>query len=488
MYLASLPHNRQQGDRTLRSAFHWSALAKWGSQALSSVVMLVLARLLTPADFGLIGMAALITGLVTLITDGAFDGAILSHRYTGGDHLRQLNTLACIVGVIGTLSVALVRQPVAIFFGADHLRGLLALMALGVLINSFRTVPTALLLRDLQFRTLSVLELSQTGVQMSSSLLLAYLGWGYWSIALGSLLGAGFSTIVSLSIRPCGFSYPNIAALRFDLSISGQLLLTRLAWYVYSNADFFVAGRRLSSEDLGLYSMAWSIATLPVEKFSSIATRVTTGVFSTLASRPAELRRYLRLVTEGLSMVVFPLTIGLAVVSQPLTVALFDPRWRPLARPLALLALYGTLRSVVVLWPPILLFRGGARFTMWHSVAAALVCPACFLYGSSWGITGIALSWVLIYPPLAGIMFVRTMRAIDMSFVEFCAALAPASAASAVMCAVLLLMMTYVPWQQSTLVAVGGLIACGGIVYAAVLWLYSGKRLREILRFMLSAT
>src|SRR2546425_8629430 len=99
------------------------------------------------------------------------------------------------------------------------------------------------------------------------------------------------------------------------MTFSRHIIVGRLAWYVYSNADFLVAGRILGKVALGLYEVGWNLANVPIEKITSLVGQVTPAVFSAVQRDHAALRRYLLRVTEGLALITFPASLGLALVA-----------------------------------------------------------------------------------------------------------------------------------------------------------------------------
>src|SRR5208282_1829709 len=148
------------------------------------------------------------------------------------------------------------------------------------LTSGLRTVPYSLLYRDMRFRLLSILDALQAVTQALTMLALAWLGFGYWTLVIGNIVGAVTIAVLQISWRPYRFSTPRFGSLKGALNFSRHIMFSSLSWYGYSNADFLVAGRMLGQTALGTYTLAWTLATLPLEKITSIVTNVSFAYFS----------------------------------------------------------------------------------------------------------------------------------------------------------------------------------------------------------------
>src|SRR5438876_9535802 len=178
-------------DRSLLRGVAWTAAAKWASQALSWVSWLIVARLLTPADYGLVGMAAIYLGLITVLSEFGLGTAVLAVRELSVEQLNQLNGLAVLLGLASLLASCIVAIPLGRFFHAPQLPLVVVAMSTTFVITSFKTVPLALLQRDLRFKALAFIDLSKPWVWGSAwadsaapGLGTGTLGSGAWCAAL----------------------------------------------------------------------------------------------------------------------------------------------------------------------------------------------------------------------------------------------------------------------------------------------------------------
>lgn len=413
-------------DQSLVRGVAWTAGAKWSSQFLSWASLILIARLLSPSDFGLVGMAALYLGLITLFSEFGIGTAVLVLRDLAEEQIGQLNSVSLLTGLLGFLISCTAAKPLGIFFRAPKLPPVIIAMSTTFVIMALRSVPYSLLQRDMRFKLLSILETAQSICQALLTLLFAFLGFGYWALVIGNIAGSLLLTVMTVFYAPHGFARPRVESIRHALRFSSHILVSRLCWFAYSNADFLVAGRVLGAGPLGEYTFGWNLATAPVEKVSGTVVRVTPAFFAAVQDQHAALRRYLRVLTEALGIATFPATFGLALVAREFVPLALGKKWDGAIVPLELLAFYGSFRVIVTLFPQVLNVVGETRFGMRNAVATAIIMPTSFYIGSHWGTTGIAAAWIITYPIVVIPLYLRTLSKIELTSREYMKGLYPA--------------------------------------------------------------
>jgi PST family polysaccharide transporter len=462
--------NRAQDlDRRLVQGIAWTGAMKWFGQIVSWASTIVVARLLDPADYGLVGMATLFLGLVTLVNEFGLGASIIAHRSMSPHQRAQINSFAALLGVAAYAVCAASAIPLAMFFGAPELRSAMVVMSIPVALGALRTVPTSLLERDLRFKLLAWIEAIQVCLQACVVIALALAGFGYWALILGSAAGAVLSTGLILASRPCAFARPRLASIKGELTLSNHILVSRVAWYVQSNADFLVAGRVLGQAALGVYTLGWTIASAPVDKITALVTRVTFPVFATIQDDAAALRRYLLTLTEGLAVLTFAAGIGLALVADDLVHVVLGSKWEAAIAPLRLLAVLAAYRATVPLFPQILNVIGDSRFAMYSSLAKTVLLPFAFYAGSGWGVSGIATAWLLIHPASTLPVYFRVFRRIGLRPLDYARSLWPAASSVLVMTIGVLAFRLVLPpqWLPATRLALEMIV--GSATYLAAM-------------------
>jgi len=470
-------------DRGLVAGIAWTAIARWSSQVLSWASLLIIARLLSPSDFGLLGMATLYLGLIQTFSEFGLGSAVVTLRDLTGQQVDQINSVSVLSGFLGFALSLAAAVPLARFFRSPQLSAVVSAMGVGFVISGFRTVPYSLLQKELRFKLLSAMDAAQAAAQALGSLALALLGFKYWALVLGNLLGTAVATGLTVACRSRGFASPRLESIRHALRFSWRILVSRLGWYGYSNADFLVAGRVLGAGPLGAYTFAWNLATLPVEKVTSLVMRVTPAFFSAVQKEHAALRRYLRTLTESLALVTFPATIGLGIVAPEFVHLALGKKWESVIAPLELLALYASIRSIATLPAQVIIVVGGSRFGMWNSVQAVILMPIAFYVGSHWGTVGIAWGWIVGYPFILAPLYWAVFRRIHMPIAEYWGALRPPLHGCVIMSIMILVLKWSLPAAWPLYFRFGLEVATGAAAYLLVLWTSHRDRARAFVAF-----
>ncbi|GAC1669827.1 MAG: lipopolysaccharide biosynthesis protein [Candidatus Acidiferrum sp.] len=463
-------------------AVAWNAAARWASQIISWASTIVVARLLTPYDYGILGMAAFYTDLATLISQAGISNAIITLHDLTRRQVAELNTVAVLLGTLLLAVSCVLARPIAHFFSAPPLAAVIVASSTTFLINSLVVVPRALLQRELRFKLLAGIETARAFSQIVITLALAWLRFRYWSLVLGTIASAVISSLLSAYFRRHEFAVPNFSQLRRELKFSWQVMVSGIAWYTCTNADYGVGGRVLGGPPLGNYVVARTISYAPVEKVANLVMGVTPAFFSAMQHNAAELRRYVLRLTEMLSLVTVPASIGLALSADYLVPVLLGPKWQGVIGPLRLLGIFVAFRSVATILPNLLTAIGDAGFVMWSTIGSAIVMPIAFLMGSHWGTNGLAAAWVIAYPCVMFPVYRRVFQKIDMGLKEYISAVLPASSASAMMTIVLVVVRSTIVTRQHSLGTLLLIVGAGALSYSAALLTFHRQRIFRLLK------
>ena len=469
-------------DRALLTGLAWTGGIKWLAQLVSWAATLVVARLITPTDYGLFAMAMVYAGFIQLVNELGLSLAIVQYRDLTRSQIAQLGGLALIAGVIlFGVSVGL-AGTIASFFEQPVVQWIVIALSLTFVMRAVQVVPRALLARDLQFGRLAWIDAGEALVWSSTTLLGAWLGLGYWALVLGAVVSGAVAMIVLCVQRPHHLSWPrDLRSIAKAMHLGWYVVVSQLCWYVYSHSDLTIVGRILGTASLGAYTKGSDIASIPADRISTLVGQVTPAVFSAAQNDKAALRRYLLAVTEGLALLTFPMAVGLALVADLFVITVLGEQWRAAIVPLRLLGLYGGFRSIFNPLPQMLIATGNARTNMRCNLVAAAAIPSLLYLGSRWGITGVAVAWIggcpLVLIPL---FFRRTLRLLDIPAADYLRTLWPAASAAAGIAAAVLLVRPLVPDDWSPWLRLGIRVLAGVVAYAAVLFLAHRTRMKEV--------
>jgi teichuronic acid exporter len=469
-------------DQSLIKGMFWTGLVKWSSQIVSWVTTIVVARLLRPEDYGLVGMAGTFIGLVALLNEFGVGITIVSLRDLNQRVVAQLNSLSVVLGAAGFLLSCAAAVPLGAFYGTPDVAWVVVALAGGFLFTGFRTVPGALLQKELRFRVLAVIDGLQVFIQAAFMVLMAALGFGYWTLVVGGLVGTLSGTIATLIVRTHSFAMPSMSSLKEAVTFSWHIVLARLSGCIQSNADSVIAGKVLGQTALGFYGMALSLAMVPVEKIAAVVNQVTTSLFAAVQKDTAALRRYFLSLTEGFSLIIFPATVGIALVAEEFVLLVLGEKWSGVVPPLEVLAFYAAFRAIQTIPPQILFVTGGSRLGMWNALGVAIVLPVTFYLLSAWGTRGIALAWLIVHPLAATQTNWFVFKKIDVTVGQYLAALRPAMIGCLCMVAAVIFVKEAMPaaWPVGMKFAVE--VTAGAAVYALTALSIHGERVRAFVQ------
>lgn len=476
-------------DRALVRGVAWTGALKLVSQVVGWATTLLVASLLSPTDYGIVGTAQLFVNFLIMIGEGGFGTAIVARRDVDEARARQLHTLALVLAAALALVIVATSWQVARFFKAPTLPPVLWVLAAGSLVLALRTVPAALLQRDLAFKRLAAVDALQTISVSVLTVVLAYLGFGYWTLVAAFIASWVVQTGVTLWQRPVAFARPRLAELRPILGMGGHLVVQRAAWYGYTNADTLVVGRVLGQGPLGLYSLATVLASTLMDRLSQMVLQVIPGVLSRVQHDVAELRRYTVAVTELLALVLLPVCVGIALVARDFTTAVLGPKWVPMTTALQLLSLFCAVKAVQPLFQHVLNVQGRTQAMTRANLLLLVLLPPIFLVGSRWGITGVALGWLLVAPWVSVWLARHALADLGLSLRDFFdGALRVPVTACAVMSALVLGLAWALPAGLDPRLSLAAKIAAGGAGYAGALLLLFPERIARLRRLVRPAS
>ncbi len=478
---SSMEHRRGELNRKVLGGVAWTAAAKILGQVIAWSCTIFVARLLEPTDYGLIGMSGVFIGFVQLITEMGLANAVVFLRTLSRQQIAQLNGLALGVS-LAAMAFSVAAAPfVASFYGEPRLVLIIIVASLSFLIMGLRAIPYGLMERAMDFRYLALLEIGQTAVTGPLTLFLAWKGHGYWSLVIGVLAGHAFGTAVMVLRDPRGFAIPRVAALGEAIRLSYHIVVARVAWYAYSNADYAVVGRRMGADPLGAYTLAFTVASAPVDKITALLVRVTRPAFAAVQEHPAEVKHVFLSTSAALAFITIPASVGLAVLAPDLVPFAFGDKWTAAVLPLMLLSLATPIRSLAPLLPLILNATGDSRFAMLINLAALAVMPLTFLAASFVGLGAVAAVWVLIYPLLVLPAARRVGRRIGLTGREYLAATGPPGLGALVMGGLVLAVRTALPADWPAAVRIALLVGLGVTIFTAVMFIFFRSRTIEYL-------
>jgi O-antigen/teichoic acid export membrane protein len=467
------------------SALRWSAATRLVGQAVSWMMTIVVIRLLSPADYGVLAMAVILPSALYLLNDLGLD-VVLVQRVSPAEGFRR-QVFGVVIGVNLLCALALVAGAplVAAFFSEPILVPILRVLSLQFLLLVFETLPRARLEQRLDFRSQSLINLGASWLGGLATLALAWSGWGVWALVWGRLTSTAANTVALNVVAPslCRPSF-SLAAVRRALSFGGIVTLERGTWQLFTDADKVIGGRLWSDATLGLYSVAQDLATMPMHRTGGLVTAIGLPAFSQVQDRLDEVRFYLLKAARITSVLSFPIFIGLAVTAPEAVAVLLGSKWPAAAPLLQILALIMPLRMVATLLPPVLWGIGRPGVSAGNVLIAAIVIPWACLIGAQWGPPGMALAWLGAYPVVFAITLRRAGGVLGLRMPDFGRAMQAPALASLAMAAVVLGTRYLLPDQAGAAARLLVLVPTGAVTYLVAILGLQRTALQEAMQLV----
>ena len=386
----------------------WIGLSQTIIQMLRVGTTLVLTQLLTPAEFGIVALVTVVSGFFErVVGDTGTSSAIVQQPKLTHGLASSILYLNVGVGFLTSSLFIIAAKPISVLLGNSETIGFVRAVGLLALINSFTYVPQALFRRTLQFQKLAIANLSNAAVTGFASIGFAIADFGAWSIVYGNLAGSVVGAVVAWVLgtwRPAWyFSRDDLSSIS---TFSAYLSAKNLFGYITFAGDRFVVGRLLGVTDLGFYGLANRLMRYPTQ---IVAQTYRSTVFPGLARVQHDIEAtataYRRSVST-IALLIFPLSVGVAAVAEPLVSLALPPAWAPVAPVLAIIACTSGLQAVAGTTGSLYTARGRTDLAFRWQVGSSIVYMACYLTGSLWGVSGVAGGYLvgtllLIYPAFA---------------------------------------------------------------------------------------
>ena len=456
------------------SGTKWSAVSRFGRQGVGFVITAILARLLSPDAYGLLGMANVIVGFINIIEDLGTSSAIIQQEALTEGLKSSLFWVNVALGLLSTVVVIVIAPWVSILYRQPEVIPILRVLSVSFSISGLRIVQQALLVRGMAFDTLARIELVSSATGGMVGIGMAAAGMGVWSL-VGQTLCTSMTTTILLwfpkSWRPkLVLDWTDLCSVAsYSLNLSGFNVLN----YFVRNADNVLIGRYLGSTSLGYYSLAYRLMLYPLQAVSTVLGRVLFPVFAKIQDENPRFRRnYLR-ICAAISVITFPMMLGLLVVGRPLVEAVLGHQWMTVATLLMVLAPVGLVQSIATTVGHIYTVKGRTDWMFRWGIAAGISVILFFVVGLQWGVIGVAASYAIwsifaFYPN-----FAIPFRLIDLPFSDFVKALWPTLKISLMMAgcvAIWRLILASIDVTNSWVVLISSVLLGSGVYGGLLLW------------------
>lgn len=403
---------RGMTGRTL-GHFLWMFAGGGTEAVLKIVVLLILARLLMPEDFGLVGAALTVVSLAEVMGRIGVAPSIVQVKTLTRDHVATGVVATLVTGVLMAAIVYAIADPVARVYRMPELTPFIEVLALLFIIKGAGLVSEALMQRAMRFREIAVIRVATYVFGSAAvSITLAVLGFGPWALVLGLMAQQALNTVVYLFLArgglAFGFRWSSFTTMfRFGFGVT----LTQIGNYLSQNADFFVVGRWLGAEALGFYTRAYALLKQPAQLVGRMGDQVLFPALATIQDDRGRLQRALNRALSLVAMTQIPLTALLVVMGPEIIVSLLGPQWAPAVLPFQILIGVLFFRTAYQFVGAILRASGRVYVAaLWQWSYAGAVVAGAFL-GQPFGLWGVSVgvSCAVVFCHLFGLWLVNRL-------------------------------------------------------------------------------
>ncbi|MEM8695972.1 MAG: lipopolysaccharide biosynthesis protein [Pseudomonadota bacterium] len=464
----------------VRSAVFWRSGSQIVAQMITWATTFLVIRMLSPEDYGLVAMAALVVIFLSLMEGYGFASSLIQRESVSKRELRQVFGLLILINVTLAGIQFLIAPPAAAYFRQPELVQILRVQTLLYFITPFLALPFAILSRELEYRKLAIANLIGSVAGAATALTMAVMGYGVWTLVFSPIvMFAVRATCMTFAARSLIWPSFSFRGARAIIGFGGALTLTQFFWFLQSQSDIFIAGRIYDAYHIGLYTTSLFLAQILVSKFVPPLNDVAFAAYSRMHREERPIGRAFANSARLILTATLPFYFGLAITAGPLVEAILGNQWIGTIPIVSLLALAMPFMTFQILFGPATNALGRPAIAVRVNICGAAIMATGFLVGAHYGIIGLAWAWLIAMPLLTGVTIFMSMSTIGVSLRELANAVAPGLAASLAMAIIVVAIDNLLP-PFSPLIRLIILATAGIVTYAALLLIFARRLVAEM--------
>lgn len=434
------------------SGLKWTALGRVATQVVTWFITIYVMRLVAPEDYGLMALASIFSAFFGLVAEIGLGSALVRMKDVSPSQLRQIQGIVVLSNtVVFGLMAAAVAPFAAAFFDDQRLQLVIRVIALQFLASAFSVVPAAMLAREMAFRARAVVDFVSSLGGALLTLWLAYLGYGVFALAWGSVTSALLRTLGLNRLSP----FHELPLFRFSgcgelFHFGRNVAQSQFIWFFYTQADSFIVGKLLGKHELGIYSVSMELASLPAARVSAILNQLAAPTLAKVSREGTSVAPYMIKGFRILGLFAFPVLWGISSVSPELIRVLIGETWRESVVPLSLLCLMMPLRILSVYLSAGVQAVGRADIAFRNICTTAVTMCIAFVVACRFGLVALSLTWVTVFPVVFWANLTRATPHLDLTNRDLTTAVLPSLVASSAMYACVAFVRTVLPWTPPT--------------------------------------
>jgi PST family polysaccharide transporter/lipopolysaccharide exporter len=390
------------------------------ASAVSAITLIVLARLLTPWDFGVVAIAGFVLGIISQFSDFGFGPAVIQRQTDVEEALYTGGALRILVALVLFISAFLTADVAAWIFGTVEVVAVIRVSALMFFLTSAGFVSTTRLTKDLRFGKLAIVSVVISLVSASTSIAFAWFWPSYWAMVIGPIIGSSVGLIALYLVCPWKMRFKIDWRIAKELFAYGKyvLLMAFLVFMIFHLDDAFV-GAFLGLTVLGYYYVAYRWSSFFAKFLTKLVYRVMFPTYAQIQKQPAKLKRGYIQTLDLLSLASFPLYFALIIVAPEFVTFLLGDQWMPAVLSLQILCFFGVMRTLTEPAGNVFLAIGKSKLLSMTNLLN-LIILVIFIYPATvyYGIEGVSFLMVMMYMSHIIILWWLITKNIDVTFSE----------------------------------------------------------------------
>lgn len=324
------------------SGLLWSFTDNSANLGISFIVGIILARLLSPREFGLIGMLTIFMAVSQSFTNSGFSQALIRKKDPSQADYSTVFYYNMIIGVVCFFILFFCADLISLFFKEPQLKPLVQVLGLSLIINSFTIIQTTILTKRIDFKLQTKISIISSIVSGGVGIGMAFAGLGVWSLVIKTIT---MNAITSLLLWLWNKWKPvwvfSVQSFKELFSFGSKLLVSGLIDTIYNNAYYLIIGKYFSAQELGYYSRADQFNTLPSSNLSNVIRRVSYPALSSIKEDIPRLKEAYKKLIRSTMLLCFVLMLGMAAIAKPMIITLIGEKWEPCVIYLQMLCFVG---------------------------------------------------------------------------------------------------------------------------------------------------
>jgi O-antigen/teichoic acid export membrane protein len=464
----------------VKSGFIWEASTKLVIQSLSWISTVFVARWLTPEDYGIIAVSGVFVVFFTVFAEMGLTSGLINKKEISKEEVNGVFWLSLCISFTLMVMLILASPLVERIFDMQGLANIIAVASTVFVIASLRCIPTALVLRDLNYRYQALVGTLAQFVQVCTVMPLAYYGYGPWSLVYSTIAMQLVMTIAYLpQIKKIGMFSIKWHEIKEVVTYGTKMMSSTIMNTLSELSSSFLVGFILGQREVGVFSMAQQLAKIPLSKIGVIFNRVLFPAISRIKEDTTRAKELFLKFHRVLLMCTYPILIGTAFIAHDLVLILFTEKWLLIVPILQIICVLNLVQVSSMVMSPMLNGFGMPELIVRYNLLLLILLPIATVIGLQWSITGMLIGWCVVYPAVYVYLFLKLKKALGFTFVYFVKTIQSVLFATLVM-SIALIYLDHVTIELATYVRLSLFVITGVCAYSSVYILFYRSELVEL--------